>query len=78
MKINIKDIITLNDNREYIVVSKVSIKEKIYYYLVENNNTSNIIFCYLNNNRLVEINDNELIIKLLPLFIEAAKNDLES
>ena len=32
--IDIKDILTLDDNNKYIVVSKVNYEGKIYYYLI--------------------------------------------
>ena len=63
--IDIKDILTLSDNNKY------------YYYLIQENN-SDIKFCYENNDELVELNDKELTTKLIPLFVEVTKQELQS
>ncbi len=78
MIINIKDTLTLDDKNEYVVVSKVSYENKTYYYLIDKNNYSNVKFCYGDNDELVEINDKSLVTKLLPLFLKAAKNEINS
>ena len=72
--IDIRDILTLDDNNEYVVVSKISYEDKIYYYLVDKNKNKNIKFCYEKEDNLVELNDKVLVTKLLPLFLEAAKS----
>lgn len=75
--IDIKDTIALSDNNEYVVVSKANYNDKVYYYLIDKNDSGNIIFCYQDNNELVELTDKDLIVKLLPLFLEASKNELK-
>lgn len=77
MNIDIKDIITLDDKNEYVVVSKVNYENKNYYYLVDMNKHENIMFCYEDNEELVELNNKELTTKLIPLFLESSKNVLE-
>ena len=72
--IDIRDILTLDDNNEYVVVSKISYEDKIYYYLVDKNKNENIKFCYEKEDNLVELNDKVLVTKLLPLFLDAAKS----
>ncbi len=76
--IEIKDIITLNDNNEYGVVSKITKDNTIYYYLVDINNNSNIKFCYEDKTNdileLVEINDEKLIRNLILSFTENIKD----
>ena len=72
--IDIRDILTLDDNNEYVVVSKVAYEDKVYYYLVDKNNNANLKFCYEKEDNLVELNDKVLVTKLLPLFLEAAKS----
>ena len=74
MNINIKDVVVLDDNNEYIVISKINYENKNYYYLVDKNNSENLMFCYEDNEDLVELNDNNLITKLLPLFLQACKH----
>lgn len=77
MIINIKDTLTLDDNNEYVVVSKVKSDDKNYFYLIDKNDNSNVKFCYQDNDELVELNDKELVTRLLPLFVENAKGELE-
>ena len=77
MTINIKDTLTLDDNNEYVVVSKINYENKNYYYLLDKNNEENVKFCYEDNEELVEIDDKELITKLLPLFVEVAQKEVQ-
>ena len=77
MIINIKDTLTLDDNNEYVVVSKVNSEDKNYFYLIDKNDNSNVKFCYQDNDELVELNDKELVTRLLPLFVENSKGELE-
>ena len=76
MTINIKDTLTLDDNNEYVVVSKIYFDNKNYYYLLDKNNIENPLFCYEDNDELVEINDKELTTKLLPLFVKVAQEEI--
>ena len=75
MNIDIKDVITLDDNNEYVVVNKVNYNDKNYYYLIDMEDSENLMFCYEDNGDLVEVNDKELTAKLLPLFLEKS-NDI--
>ena len=76
MIINIKDILTLDDNNEYVVISKINYDNKNYYYLLDKNSNDNPKFCYEDNDELVEIDDKDLTTKLLPLYIEAARKEI--
>ncbi len=78
MTINIKDTLTLDDNNEYVVISKINYENKNYYYLLDKNNEENVKFCYEDNEELVEINDKELTTKLLPLFVEVAQKEVNN
>ena len=75
--IDIKDTIALSDNNEYVVVSKANYNDKVYYYLIDKNDSGNIMFCYQDDNQLVELTDKDLIVKLLPLFLKEAKDELK-
>ena len=70
MKINITNVLALDDNKDYVVVSKANYENKEYFYLAEVGNPQNIIFCYRDDNELTELKDNNLINKLLPIFVE--------
>lgn len=76
MELKIKDIVTLDDNNEYVVASKTTYQNKTYYYLIDKNNNTNIKFCYEDLGDLVEFDDKELAAKLLPLFFYNMKNEL--
>jgi len=75
MDIDIKDIITLSDNIEYVVVSKVNYQDNVYYYLIGKEKIDNFKFCVENskNSSLIELEDKKLIQKLLPLFLRASR-----
>ncbi len=77
MIINIKDTLTLDDNNEYVVISKTNYNDKNHYYLLDQNNPERPKFCFEDENELVEIDDKELIAKLIPLFIEASKEEID-
>lgn len=72
--IEIKDIVTLSDQNEYQVVSIVDYEYRIYYYLVDINEISNVKFLYKNGDKLTEVEDEELVNKLLPMFYEQIKD----
>ena len=73
---DIKDLVTLSDDKEYIVVSKVVYESKTYYYLLENIDYSNVKFLVENGEELKSVKDKELILKLLPLFIQATNETI--
>lgn len=75
MNIDIKDILKLDDNNEYVVVGKVNYENKYYYYLIDMEDPDNLMFCYEDNGDLVEVKDKKLTAKLLPLFLEKS-NDI--
>ncbi len=77
MNINIKDILTLDDNKTYVVAGKVFYEEKYYYYLIDKNNYQNKLCCYEDKDELVKVKNNKLIIKLLPLFLKSIKEALQ-
>ena len=77
MIINIKDTLNLDDDNEYVVISKINYENKYYYYLIDKNVNTNVKFCYQDNDELVEINDKNLITKLLPLFLEVLKKEFK-
>ena len=78
MIINIKDVLTLNDNNQYVVISQINYDNKNHYYLLDKNNYQNVKFCFEDNEELVEIDDKELTTRLLPLFIEVAQKEIDN
>ena len=76
MHIEIGDTLTLEDNKKYIVVSMADYKNKLCIYLV-NEDATIPMFCYLDGDELVEIENPETIKELVPLFLETASPLLE-
>ena len=77
MNIEIKDTITLSDDKEYVVVSKVKHENKTYYFILDINDEDNIRICVENKFYLVDVSDEKLKNTLLPLFMQQAKEELE-
>lgn len=72
--IEIKDVVTLSDKNTYQVISKVDYEYRIYYYLVDINEISNVKFLYENEDKLTEVEDPELVSTLMPLFYNEIKD----
>jgi len=74
MSIDIKDTITLDDDNKYLVISKVTYRNDIFYYLIDEKDKQ-VKFCIENskNNSLTEIKDEEMIRTLLPMFVNVTK-----
>lgn len=67
--LNQGEILTLNDNKKYTVVSSALIDNINYVYLVDQDDYTNLMFCkYDNNNGLEEVIDEALIEKLMITF----------
>lgn len=76
MDIEIGDTLTLEENKKYIVVSQVVYEDQLCLYLVDETATIPM-FAYLIGNELVEIEDENIIRELLPLFVETASPIME-
>lgn len=80
MNIDIKDVLTLDDDHKYVVVSKVTYQNEIYFYLVdtsisdesirEKNDGQKILKLNKENGKLVEFSNENLIKELIPLFFK--------
>jgi len=67
MSIELKDILTLDNNKEYVVLAKTIYNNLEYYYMMELKNRDEIKFCYLDGEDLVESLDKELNTTLLQM-----------
>jgi hypothetical protein len=78
MKINIQDIITLNDNREYVVVSKVLIQNKEYICIIDIIDHTNLKYAEIKKDHISIINkdEKELLEILIPLFYKNSYNKI--
>ena len=67
--LNQGEILTLNDNKKYTVVSSQMIDNTNYVYLIDQDDYTNFMFCkYDNNNGLEEVIDENIIEKLMIVF----------
>ncbi len=79
MDIDIKDLVTLDNNIDYIVTSKTNYEDNTYYYFVNNKDNKDFKILRLNkdNNKLVEFENPDLIKKLLPMFVKETLNSIK-
>lgn len=70
----IRDVVVFDDDKEYVIASKVDYNNKTYLYLSDVNNSGKVMFGYLDNDDIVEIKDSKLIKELLPMFLESSKD----
>lgn len=64
------EILTLDDNKKYIVVFSCIYQEENYAYLVEQQNYKNTMFCKFDNqNGLEEVTDQNIITEILRIFV---------
>ena len=62
------DLITLNNNKEYIVINQTTFNGKNYVYLVSKGGVSSVAVCLLENDILTTISDGDLVKFLLEKF----------
>ena len=68
MKIDLYDLITLDNNKKYVLGSIIEHNNIDYYLLCDELNPKQYMFCYLKENKLVKVKDDN-IIKILSLKI---------
>ena len=71
--IELTNLVTLDDDNEYVVAAKTVYDNRTYYFFVDINDNSNIKFLYEDGEELVEVTDDETINNILPLLIESIK-----
>lgn len=77
--LDIKDILTLSDKNEYVIVSKADYDNKTYLYLVDINDNKNIKFGYIDSDEIVIVNKDKisdvLLLKLTTKIISELNNN---
>ena len=61
-------IVTLNDNIEYFILSEAVYNNNKYFYMTSLEDKSKVMICREDNGKLVAINDKETIANLVLLF----------
>lgn len=65
------EILTLEDNKEYVAVATTILDDINYVYLMDKEDYSNFMFCAFDQtDGLYEVEDNELLQQLLEIFNE--------
>lgn len=78
MKLKNKDVITLNNNGQYLVISTAVFEKENYVYIVNIKDNEKFKIAKIQKNKLTEIpNDQELIKKLIVLFYENSIRNLD-
>jgi hypothetical protein len=63
------DLLTLEDNKEYVVAATTAIEGIVYVYLIDQNDYSNFMFCsYDQTDGLYEVEDPDLLQSLIKTF----------
>lgn len=70
------DIITLENDKKYLVSSTCTYDSKFYVYLVNIENNLDCILANLQEDDLEQITDNELFVKIMPLIIDNADSEI--
>ena len=73
---SIRDIVTLDNDEDYVVASKVTTPMNVFYYLTNLKEPTDMIVCREDQGELEEIIDPQVVAKLIPLFFENAKDIL--
>ena len=68
MKIECNDLITLDNGTDYLIVNKIMNSSHEYYYMINKDDVSDFKFCYLDDDEIVEILDENNINDLMVLF----------
>ena len=78
--LNVKDIITLDNEKKYAVMSKANIEEDEYYYLLNPDDYTDYKFCKLDTSdfSMLEIKDAETIKILVKKFAKELRNILNT
>lgn len=73
MIIKENDILTLDNNKKYIVISSINYKNKKYYYLLDVDDNKNAMICYEENNELIKIDNEKNDKKFIDLLVKQMK-----
>ena len=73
--IDVLDIVTLDNDIDYVVCAKTKIDDVIYYCLINESNLDDLIICSSTDEvTLKEVNDAEIVKKILPRFYKSIRD----
>lgn len=70
------DIVTLENDKKYLIASTCNYNSKCYVYLVNIENQIDCILASLHEEDLEPVTDKELFIKIMPLILDNADNEI--
>lgn len=70
--IEIGDLLTLSNNKEYIVLKQIAFDDKTYLYLISKDGISNILIACVDKQQITVVKNDELLHKLLLKFKETS------
>ena len=73
---NTGDLVTLDDGKNYVVISKANYKDKLYYCFIEENDFKVLHYYYVDNDELVSIDQDDIDQELIQMLYEDAKKGL--
>ena len=62
------DLLTLDNNKEYLVVNQLNYENNNYVFLIAKDGISDIMICLFKGDELIKVEDSELIKKLIERF----------
>ena len=68
MNIKEKSIITLDDDKKYVVIKQIENKNVKYYFALNVDDSSDFVIFYVDGDEIVEIQDEENVEDLIVLF----------
>ena len=70
------DIVTLENDKKYLVASTCDYNSKLYVYLVNMENNVDCILASLHENDLEQVTDTDLFVKIMPLILDNANDEI--
>ena len=71
------DLLTLSNEKEYIVINQINFDNKDYLFLVSKDGISNVAICLLENDTLSIVKDANTLEILLKKFTELKQQDVQ-
>jgi len=82
MELEIKKIITLNDNKDYVITSIAEYENETYVYIIDINDLTNFKFCklvsYNGAESLQEIKDDATLSNIIPVLHAAIEEEINN
>ena len=65
---DLNDVVLVLNDKKYLVIEDVTYNHRVYLYLVNDKDESDVTFVELEDNKLYTIDDDFFLDKILPLF----------